>query len=79
MGLRNSGAAQEEPHMVGVFSGARDGGASVRRRRVLPQGSEGAAQFSRRGGLPAASPVPHGQGHSGRRGQGGAHDESGRQ
>jgi len=77
MGLRNSGAAQKEPHMVGVFSGARDGGSSVRRRSVLPQGSEGAAQLPRRGGLPAASAVPHGQGHSGRGGPGGAHDESG--
>jgi len=77
MGLRNSGTAQEEPHMVGVFCGARDGGASVRRRRVLPQGSEGATELSRRGGLPASSAVPHGQGHSGRRSQGGAYDESG--
>ena len=79
MGLRNPGATEEEPHMVGVVSGAGDGGTSIRRRSLLPQRPEGAAQLSRRRRLPAASVVPHGKRHSDRRGPGGAYDESFRQ
>ena len=66
MGVGDSGTAQEIAHMAGFVSGAGDGGEGLRRRIVLPQRAEGAAQLSRRGAPPAAAPRHQLlQGHSG--------------
>lgn len=80
MGVWNSGATQEVAHMARLLPGAGDGGEGLRRRRLLSERPEGAAQLPRRGKPPAAPATAvrmHRQGHPGGGGKGSSHDDEG--